>query len=173
MLGRGSSRSGLRFSCLGRTDEPDHTLYCRSTLSLSLPSLLSSLRSGAGRVLVSDVLDEEQHQHIILVLAGVYATAQFVSALPERAVEFRLLEGHPVNLMSSRQPWAVAPPGLRHLLGRQIIDSAVCLVRSAGQERRTYSPAGAASSIGKALFLHQAPLRKVARLEAIGEDQRQ
>lgn len=40
------------------------------------------------RVLVADVLNEEQNENVILVLAGVHAAAQFVAVRPERAVEF-------------------------------------------------------------------------------------
>ena len=34
-------------------------------------------------VLVADVLHEQQHQHVILVLAGIHAATQFVAGLPE------------------------------------------------------------------------------------------
>ena len=45
-------------------------------------------------VLVADVLDEQQDQDVVLVLAGVHAAAQFVAARPEGGVEFGFLEGH-------------------------------------------------------------------------------
>jgi hypothetical protein len=55
------------------------------------------LETGAGRngdfgkrlvlVLVTDVLDEQQHQHVILVLAGVHAAAQFVATGPKLGIE--------------------------------------------------------------------------------------
>jgi len=58
-----------------------------------------ALRDGDRRelllcVLVADVLDEEQHQHVVLVLAGVHAAAERVATGPERGVELGLLEGH-------------------------------------------------------------------------------
>ena len=49
---------------------------------------------GDAGVLVADVLDEEQDEDVVLVLAGVHAAAEFVATGPERAVEFRFLEGH-------------------------------------------------------------------------------
>jgi hypothetical protein len=36
-------------------------------------------REGLTGVLVADVLDEQQHQHIVFVLAGIHAAAQFVT----------------------------------------------------------------------------------------------
>ena len=45
-------------------------------------------------VLVADVLDEQQDEDVVLVLAGVHAAAQFVAAGPEGGVEFGFLEGH-------------------------------------------------------------------------------
>ena len=39
-------------------------------------------------VLVGDVFDEEQYQHVVLVLRSVHAAAQLVTALPERAIQF-------------------------------------------------------------------------------------
>ena len=43
---------------------------------------------------VADVFDEQQHQHVILVLAGIHAAAQFVAACPQGAIEFRFFDGH-------------------------------------------------------------------------------
>lgn len=34
-------------------------------------------------VFVADVFDEQHHQHIILVLAGIHAAAQFIAARPQ------------------------------------------------------------------------------------------
>jgi len=45
-------------------------------------------------IFVADVLDEEQDEDVILVLAGVHTAAQLVAARPEGAVQFRFLEGH-------------------------------------------------------------------------------
>ena len=45
-------------------------------------------------VLVADVLDEEQHKNVVLVLAGVHAAAQLVAAGPEGGVELGLFQGH-------------------------------------------------------------------------------
>ena len=51
-------------------------------------------RVGLAGVLVADVLDEEQHEDVVLVLARVHPAAQLVARRPERAVEFGLLESH-------------------------------------------------------------------------------
>ena len=51
-------------------------------------------RVRVARVLVRDVLHEQQRQHIILVLGGIHAAAQFVAALPERGIELGFFEGH-------------------------------------------------------------------------------
>ena len=58
-----------------------------------------ALRDGDRRVrhagvLVADVLDEQQDEDVVLVLAGIHAAAQFVAARPEGGVEFGFLEGH-------------------------------------------------------------------------------
>ncbi len=45
-------------------------------------------------VFVGDVFNEQQNQHVVLVLGGVHAPAKFVAAFPERAVELGLLDGH-------------------------------------------------------------------------------
>jgi hypothetical protein len=42
-------------------------------------------------VFVTDVLDEQEDEDVILVLAGVHAAAQFIATGPERTVEFGLL----------------------------------------------------------------------------------
>ena len=50
--------------------------------------------------LVRDVLHEQQREDVVLVLRGVHAAAQLVAALPERAVQVRLLQhvaSHPVR----------------------------------------------------------------------------
>ena len=39
---------------------------------------------GIAGVLVADILDEEQDQDVVLVLAGIHAAAEFVAARPER-----------------------------------------------------------------------------------------
>ena len=46
------------------------------------------------RIFVADVLDEQQHQYIILVLRRIHAAAQLVTACPERGVEFRFFDWH-------------------------------------------------------------------------------
>jgi hypothetical protein len=45
-------------------------------------------------VLVADVLDEQQEEDIVLVLAGIHAAAQFVAGGPEGGVEVGFLDGH-------------------------------------------------------------------------------
>ena len=49
------------------------------------------------RVLVRDVLHEEQREHVVLVLGRVHSAAQLVAALPERGVEVGFAEGHGVG----------------------------------------------------------------------------
>jgi len=48
-------------------------------------------RVGLAGVFVTDVLDEQEDEDVILVLAGVHAAAQFIATGPERTVEFGLL----------------------------------------------------------------------------------
>ena len=45
-------------------------------------------------VLVGHVFDEQQREHVVLVLRGVHAAAQFVAGLPEGGIELGFLEGH-------------------------------------------------------------------------------
>jgi hypothetical protein len=60
-------------------------------------------RVGLAGVFVADVLDEEQDEDVILVLAGIHTAAQLVAALPERAIELGLLQGHSQVAPSTRQ----------------------------------------------------------------------
>ena len=53
---------------------------------------------GVALVLVGDVLHEQQGEHVILVLAGVHAAAQLVTAGPEGGVEFSFFNGHVCGL---------------------------------------------------------------------------
>ena len=76
-------------------------------------------------VLVGDVLDEQQDQHVVLVLRSVHAAAQLVAAFPERTVEFRLLDGHgsiPAGLGGAHVPfrfsWHCLTLYLYHLAAR-------------------------------------------------------
>ena len=46
------------------------------------------------RILIADVLDEQQHQHIILILRSIHPAAQFVTTCPEGGVEFRFFDWH-------------------------------------------------------------------------------
>ncbi len=48
----------------------------------------------AAGVLVADVFDEEEHEHVVLVLAGVHASAEFVTGGPEGGIEFGFFDGH-------------------------------------------------------------------------------
>jgi hypothetical protein len=45
-------------------------------------------------VLVADVLDEQQHEDVVLVLAGVHAAAQRVAAGPKGGVQLGFLDSH-------------------------------------------------------------------------------
>ena len=49
---------------------------------------------GQAGVLVADVLDEQQDQDIVLVLAGVHAAAQLVATGPEGGIQLGFLQGH-------------------------------------------------------------------------------
>ena len=65
-------------------------------------------RVGLARVLVADVLDEEQDEDVVLVLAGVHAAAQLVAAGPERGIELGFLEGHVYLGLTSTVPESAA-----------------------------------------------------------------
>jgi hypothetical protein len=41
-------------------------------------------REGLAGVLVADVLDEQQDEDVVLVLAGIHAAAKLIAARPER-----------------------------------------------------------------------------------------
>ena len=45
-------------------------------------------------VVVGDLFDEQQDLHVVLVLAGVHAAAQFVTGLPQGGVELGFLQEH-------------------------------------------------------------------------------
>jgi hypothetical protein len=45
-------------------------------------------------IFIADILYKEQDEDIVLILAGIHASAQFVAALPEGGIEFGFLEGH-------------------------------------------------------------------------------
>ena len=69
--------------------ERDHVLEARALRDLD----------GRGEVVrvgvfVGDVLDEQHEQHVVLVLAGIHAAAQFIARLPEGRVEIGFLDGH-------------------------------------------------------------------------------
>lgn len=51
-------------------------------------------RVAAAGVFVGDVFDEQQYQHVVLVLAGVHAAAQLVAGGPKGGIEFGFLDGH-------------------------------------------------------------------------------
>lgn len=52
------------------------------------------VRVPVGLGLVGDILHEQQGQHVVLVLAGVHATAQLIGPGPQRAVQIGLLQSH-------------------------------------------------------------------------------
>ena len=72
---------------VGLALERDHVLEARAIGN-------GDRRVGHARVFVADVFHEQQHQDIVLVLAGIHAAAQLIATGPERAVEFRLLQSH-------------------------------------------------------------------------------
>ena len=45
-------------------------------------------------VFVADVFDEQQHEDIVLVLAGIHAAAKFVATGPERGIKLGFFNGH-------------------------------------------------------------------------------
>src|SRR5439155_17685025 len=69
--------------------EREHVLEARALRDRDRWSKVSAVA-----VLVSDVLDEEHEQDVVLVLAGIHATAQLVTRGPERRVEVGFLDGH-------------------------------------------------------------------------------
>src|SRR5439155_8325046 len=69
--------------------ERQHVLEARALRDRDRWSKVSAVA-----VLVSDVLDEEHEQDVVLVLAGIHATAQLVTRGPERRVEVGFLDGH-------------------------------------------------------------------------------
>ena len=73
-----------------------------ATMSAKPPPLGTSISApGACRLLVRDVLHEQQREDVVLVLRGVHAAAQFVAALPEGAVELGFLQGHLISVFSA------------------------------------------------------------------------
>src|SRR5206468_3297349 len=63
---------------------------------------------GLARVLVADVLDEEQDEDVVLVLTGVHAAAKFVAAGPKRGIELGFLKGHVYLGLTSTFPESAA-----------------------------------------------------------------
>ena len=49
---------------------------------------------GLAGVFVADVFEEQQHEDVVLVVAGVHAAAEGVAAGPERGVEVGFFDGH-------------------------------------------------------------------------------
>lgn len=45
-------------------------------------------------VFVTDIFDEQHHQHIVLVLAGIHAAAQFIAARPQGGIKLGFLNCH-------------------------------------------------------------------------------
>jgi hypothetical protein len=78
---------------VGLALEGDHVFEARAGRD-------SDRRVGLAGVFVTDVLDEEQDEDIILVLAGIHAAAEFIATGPERTVEFRFLNRH-VSVVTS------------------------------------------------------------------------
>lgn len=60
----------------------------------------SDWRVGDTCVLVTDIFDEEERQHVILLLARIHAATEFVAAGPKRAVEFGFFQGHRQPLLA-------------------------------------------------------------------------
>ena len=63
-------------------------------------------------VFVGDVLDEQHEQDVVLVLAGIHATAQFIARGPKRRVEVGFLEGHAYVILRCK-------PGRRRIIAHQ------------------------------------------------------
>lgn len=60
----------------------------------TLPRRNGGRRERLPGVFVADVLDEQHHQHVILVLAGIHATAQFIATRPQGGIKLGFLDGH-------------------------------------------------------------------------------
>ena len=77
---------------------PMSGLPLSATMSLKLaPFGIVDRRIRHAGVFVADVLDEQQDQDVVLVLAGVHAAAQLVATGPKGAVEFGFFESHVLN----------------------------------------------------------------------------
>ena len=74
------------------TLERDHILETR-------PGRDRDRRKRLTGVLVADVLNEEQDEDIVLVLARIHAAAEFIATRPEGGIEFRFLKGHSLMLV--------------------------------------------------------------------------
>ncbi len=64
-------------------------------------------------IFVADIFDKKQDKHIVFILAGIHAAAQFVTTLPQGGVEFRFFEGHGLSqvLLASIEISGTALPG--------------------------------------------------------------
>ena len=92
---------GVVLVCLAQAGEDDVDALADVGLVLEGDDVLkvaalgySYEQAGAGVILVADKFQEEDHEHVVLVLRGVHAAAQVVAALPERAIELAFLDGH-------------------------------------------------------------------------------
>jgi hypothetical protein len=56
---------------------------------------------GTPSVFVANVLNEEQDEDVVLVLAGVHAAAQLIAARPQGGIQFGFLERHSLTRQSS------------------------------------------------------------------------
>lgn len=45
-------------------------------------------------MLATDVLDEQPRKYVILVLADIHPTPQFIATSPQGSTDFRFLKGH-------------------------------------------------------------------------------
>ena len=45
-------------------------------------------------IFIRDIFDEQQDENVILVLAGIHASAQFIATGPKRGIKFGFFQGH-------------------------------------------------------------------------------
>jgi hypothetical protein len=78
-----------------------------ATMSANLPPTGTSRSASFCPAYLSETyFDEKKDEHVVLILRGVHATAKFVAAFPEGAIEFRFFDGHLLNELSFYHPFA-------------------------------------------------------------------
>src|ERR1019366_328682 len=84
---------------------PMSGLPLSATMSLKLePGGMVIGAYGTPSVFVANVLNEEQDEDVVLVLAGVHAATELVAARPQGGIQFGFLERHSLPRQSSHCP---------------------------------------------------------------------